>query len=494
MAKFINDIFAVLPAVDWSLYQGSDIAISTITLDSRQAKSGSLFFAMQGEKFQASDFIHAAIDSGAVAICCDNKFITEIQPILTKEVALIGVKNLSKKISLIADSFFDQPTEKMQVVAITGTDGKTSVSHFIAQTFHQAAVVGTMGNGKIEQLQQATHTTPDAISLQALFNGFIQQGIKTVAMEASSHGLSQHRLDAVHINTAVLTNFSRDHLDYHGSLAAYKQAKKRLFSELPIKNMVVNLNDEFGKELYEEFADSRPILAYQLGGDKPKKEILFAEIKQIQPTGFILAIDYQNQLHDIQLNLLGKFNVENALAVLSVLLINNEPFDNACKKVSALKPVNGRMQLIDTHEQGAIVIDYAHTPQALAAAIHAVRIHHQGKLICVFGCGGERDRGKRPLMAQAAMQASYVFLTNDNPRDEDQTAIIDDICAGFDGFDDYEVEYDRAIAIHKAITKAGSEDVVLIAGKGHENYQIIGDEKIQHNDAEVVKQYLRDAA
>lgn len=495
MVKQILDLMSVLPSSSYEVYNADTAKISGLCIDSRQVKAGDLFFALQGENFNAAAFVETVIAKGVQAICCDKTAAKEVVETLPENFPLIVVESLLANLSLLANTFYGAPSEKMHVVAITGTDGKTSVSHYVAQMLEKSVVVGTMGNGFLHDLQTASHTTPDAITLQALMQEFYQANASTVSMEASSHGLAQGRLSAIHVDTAVLTNFSRDHLDYHGSLAEYKAAKKILFTQFSPKNIVVNYDDEFGREIYTECNKNSQcnLIAYAIESKSAFPALLNAEIIKTSANGFKLKVSYAGSEEIISLPLLGQFNIENALAVIAVMLVNGIAFQDACQRIQTIRAITGRMQSIDMGKQ-SVVIDYAHTPQALRSVLNALQLHCSGQVLCVFGCGGDRDKGKRPLMAEAASKANYVVVTNDNPRTENPVAIVDDICAGFKEFKHYEIEYDRAKAIRLAIDKAKQDDIVLIAGKGHERYQIIGQQKLAYSDEAVVRDYMGVAA
>lgn len=494
----LNSIMQNLPRGSWECIGDLEVMLTGVALDSREINSGNLFIAVEGENFSADAFVASAVEKGAKAIVCDTQKQVEVQAVLSTETSLVLVDNLIAHVSYIAAAFYQKPSENLKVVAVTGTDGKTSVSHFVAQAYASLSpvVMGTMGNGVLSQLSVATHTTPDAVKIQSMIESYVENGSQVLSMEASSHGLDQYRMDAVDVDIAVLTNFSRDHLDYHKTIDAYKSAKKRLFTDFEVKHVVVNYQDSFGAALFNELNDTKNILAYALNSDVVLPNLVRGTIKAVHAKGFKLELSYQNHRQDIQLGLLGEFNVENALAVMAVLLVDGRSFEEAASILQTLKPIKGRMQLLDKKGYASVVIDYAHTPQALSAAIKAIKTHVDGNVLCVFGCGGDRDKGKRSMMAQAATEAAYVYVTNDNPRTENEVNIVKQICEGFvdASYSDFKIEYDRATAIAHALNDARSDDVVLIAGKGHEDYQIIGEQKIPYSDESVVNEYYRSAA
>lgn len=473
-----------------------DIEIHGLALDSRKVETGYAFVAMQGQLEHGLAYAEAAVSRGAVVVLCDAEFDQYCQQILSRimaRVICVPIKKLRSKLNEITNKFYAGTHEKLFIAGITGTDGKTSVSHFIAQAMHQAynsaAVVGTLGNGEINSLEEATHTTPDIMSLHEMLADYSRRGIKHVAMEVSSHGLDQERVSGISFDVAVLTNLSRDHLDYHGDLVSYKKAKKKLFTEHATSALVVNADDSFGYEIYMELKTSRDIWLYGLNKERASKSELFAcaEAVVTHKEGIKFMLVSSHGVAEIALKLIGVFNIYNALACFCTLIQSGINFNHAVKYLENLSTVPGRMELLTEAGQAAVVIDYAHTPEALAQALSNVRKHVSGKLICVFGCGGERDSGKRPLMAQAAEQfADLLIITNDNPRNEDPYKIIDDIKSGINNESGLIIETDRRKAIAQALELAAENDLILIAGKGHEIFQIIANKKIDFNDRQVV--------
>jgi UDP-N-acetylmuramoyl-L-alanyl-D-glutamate--2,6-diaminopimelate ligase len=378
------------------------------------------------------------------------------------------------------------------MVGVTGTNGKTSVAHWIAQTLSQlgrkTAVIGTIGNGFPGALTPALNTTPDAIELQQRLAFYRQQGAAACAMEVSSHGLAQGRVNGTSFNVAVLTNLSRDHLDYHGNMENYADAKARLFSWPGLEWVVVNVDDAFGQQLESETRPSR------VAGYGFQRGAVVGEKLRLSQAGLHLSVHTDWGNAEIDAPLLGRFNAANLLAVLTTLLVSGVKLDDACQALAHITPPPGRMQTFGGNAHPLVVVDYAHTPDALEKVLATLReIVSGGRLICVFGCGGNRDKGKRPLMGQAvAKGADEVWITSDNPRNEDPRHIIDDILAGTGGKPHVEphVEPDRARAIFEAIGGAHHGDVVLIAGKGHEEYQEIAGERVPFSDVAVAKKAL----
>ncbi len=479
-----------------------DIPLTGLSMDSREIRSGDLFVALAGNKDHGLAYAESAVAKGAVAVLCDRKFDQYCQEILSAlmtRVICVPVANLKERLGEIAGRFYNHPSQRLFTVGVTGTDGKTSVSHFIASALNDeqspAAVIGTIGNGLVGKLQQASHTTPDVIQVHRMMAEFEQQGVRRLAMEVSSHGLDQGRVDAVDFDVAVLTNFGRDHLDYHGDVDEYRRAKQRLFKRPELKAIVLNLDDEFGCRLAADLQTGAVVWGYTVGSgnDCGVDRIVRATSVERLADGLRMHVVCEANEADVELPLLGEFNVSNALATLAVLLIQGIGFEQALQRLKKLSTVAGRMQAVHIEGRPLVVVDYAHTPQALASALSSLRGHCAGRLFCVFGCGGDRDRGKRPLMAAVAeKQADVVIVTDDNPRTEEAEAIFDDIRKGFDNVGNIQFEHDRRIAIYDAVYQARADDIVLVAGKGHEDYQIVGYEKLSFSDAEVVRQCLED--
>ncbi|MCW9047056.1 MAG: UDP-N-acetylmuramoyl-L-alanyl-D-glutamate--2,6-diaminopimelate ligase [Gammaproteobacteria bacterium] len=472
-----------------------EIEVQGLTLDSREVESGYVFIALEGQFDHGLAYAEAAISRGAVAVLCDAKFDQYCQQILSSLMSraiCVPVRGLQEKLGEMASRFYGKPSEKMFISGVTGTDGKTSVSHFIAQAMKQAyglsAVIGTLGNGLIDDLQESSHTTPDVINLQKMLADFYENGVEHVAMEVSSHGLDQKRVANVDFDVAVLTNLSRDHLDYHGDIESYKQAKKKLFTENNSKSLVLNVDDAFGVEIFNENKNKQTIWLYGLDEKKVRQSKFYAFASNIRNAvnGISFILTSSAGVADVNVKLIGEFNIYNVLACTCVLLESGINFNHAVKYIEKLHTVAGRMELLAYKGKPSVVIDYAHTPEALKQALINVRKHTSGKVICVFGCGGDRDTGKRSLMAKAAENLSdLVIVTNDNPRTEDPLKIIDDIKQGISNEIKLIVEMDRKKAIQHAIEISAVEDMVLVAGKGHEIFQIVGDKKIAFSDKEI---------
>jgi UDP-N-acetylmuramoyl-L-alanyl-D-glutamate--2,6-diaminopimelate ligase len=467
-----------------------EVTPCALTADSRRAVSGSLFLAYPGERVDGRDFIGQAIAQGASAVLWErNNFSWNSD----WKVQNLPVESLREKAGVIADEFYGHPSQHLWMIGVTGTNGKTSCSHWLAHALTQlgrkTAMIGTLGNGFPGALSEAINTTPDPILLHQMLAKFLVEGATGVAMEVSSHGLAQGRVNGVHFDVAVFTNLSRDHLDYHGDMASYAEAKSQLFRWPGLRSAVLNSDDTFGADIAAKQIDKEVrVLTYGLeSGDVRGRSLVL--------NGDRMSMDVATPEGNARLDirLMGRFNAYNLLAVLAALLASGVALQDAERVLHQIEPVAGRMQQLGGQGKPLVVIDYAHTPDALEKVLGALREQTSGKVLCVFGCGGNRDKGKRPLMGEAASRlADNVIVTSDNPRHEDPAIIIADIVAGMGS--NYCVEADRAAAIVLAVEQAGSGDVVLLAGKGHEDYQDIGGIKLPFSDAEVAMRALEMAA
>ncbi len=404
----------------------------------------------------------------------------------------MGVPTLRAHIGDIASDFYGHPSRNLWVAGVTGTNGKTSCSHWIAQSLsrlgRKTAVIGTIGGGFPGALEPALNTTPDAVTLQSRLADFRMRGAVACAMEVSSHGIEQGRVGGVEFDVALFTNLSRDHLDYHKTMEDYAAAKAKLFHWPQLKHAIVNLDDGFGQQLAGSIDRSRVnVLGYGLG----RGEIAGHRL-DLTTRGLKLEITTPWGAAELDSPMIGGFNASNLLGVLGVLITSDVPLRDAVEALSRVEPVPGRLQMVREPGAPLVVVDYAHTPDALEKVLETLRstLASEGRLHCVFGCGGDRDPGKRPLMGEVATRlADRVVVTSDNPRSEDPRAIIDEILAG--AHPSYVIEEDRSTAILQAISGAAPQDVVLIAGKGHETYQEIGGRRVPFDDAEVAREILQ---
>jgi UDP-N-acetylmuramoyl-L-alanyl-D-glutamate--2,6-diaminopimelate ligase len=462
-----------------------DVQVTGITDDSRRVARGDLFLARPGGSHDGRAFI-AEVADRAAAILCESP-----APVLKSgnppDVPIIELSNLEQRTGDIANRFYGRPSEKLRVVAVTGTNGKTSVTNYVAAAAAtlgaQCGVIGTLGSGTPGALNNPGLTTPDAISLQRSLAALVDEDCSMVAIEASSHGLEQGRLNGVAIDIGVFTNLTRDHMDYHGSLADYVRAKRRLFEFAGVQTAVVNKDDP---QCDAVVPAALPRIYYGF-----KDADVTASSIEVRPDGVSFELRSPWGTAQVDSPLLGRFNISNLLATTGVLGSLGYDAEHIAVALSTISNVDGRMQAVKSEGCPLVVIDYAHTPDALEKALHAVREHCAGGLWCVFGCGGNRDAGKRPLMGAAAESHSdHVVLTDDNPRDEKSADITDQVMAGMSDSESIKVILNREDAIAYAISRAEDTDVVLVAGKGHETYQEIGGERQYYSDHEVVARCL----
>jgi len=465
------------------------LQLRTIVSDSREVTPGAAFAAFPGAGGDGRDYIADAIARGASAVLWEAQ---NFQWRNEWQVPHMPIVDLKSAVGPIVSELYGKPSEQLFVVGVTGTNGKTSSSTWVAQAFEslgkRSAIIGTLGNGFVDNVIEGTHTTPDAVHLQQLLADFLKQGAGCVAMEASSHGLNQGRVNGVAFDVALFTNLSRDHLDYHGDMVNYGAAKAKLFAMPGLQHGVVNINDQFGEMLAEVLEDvGLPLITFGIGrGDVAGMN------PEIHAGGIHMDVTWRDQQVALHSSLLGAFNAHNLLGVIGVLLAGGVSLQDAVNAAASLRPVPGRLQRLGSNGGPTVAIDYAHTPDALEKVLKTLRpvVNANHRLICVFGCGGDRDRGKRPQMgAVVAELADVVIITSDNPRSESPYAIIDDIVAGIVR-QNFDVIEDREQAIRRAIEIAGPGDVVLVAGKGHETYQEIKGVRRPFSDVDIASKAL----
>lgn len=474
-------------------------AITRLVTDSRAVQPGDTFVAYPGENFDGRQYIAQAIARGANSVIYDAHNFEWDQGWNTPS---LKVTDLRHKAGNLADVVYGTPSEKLWMVGVTGTNGKTSTCHWIAQALSGAgkkcAMIGTLGNGFAGALQATKNTTPDAICVHRLLSEYLQEGAMSVAMEVSSHALAQGRVNGVRFDVALLTNLSRDHLDYHGDMESYAATKRRLFDWKSLKFAVINFDDAFGAELAVQLRDSNvEVIAYGMSQDalhlaeRYGMRMVYANLTQMSGLGMRLQIRSSWGATELNSPLVGRFNAANLLGTLAVLLVSDLELGEAVRSLSCARPVAGRMQRLGGADQPVVIVDYAHTPDALEKVLLALReVSTDAKLLCVFGCGGDRDKGKRAMMGKVAEKiADHSIVTSDNPRSEDAQQIIGEILCGMN-LDKHEVVTDRKTAIERAISLARSGDIVLIAGKGHEDYQEIRGVKHPFSDVEIAMQAL----
>ena len=533
----------------WAIDQlaALNVPVTRLVTDSREVKHGDTFVAYPGEKIDGRQFIASAIAQGANAVIYEKHLVKPLailpasqttaskRPVVSGhlweaqhfiwndawQVPHLAMADLRHKAGWLADAAYGTPSENLWVVGITGTNGKTSTSHWIAHALNEAgkkcALIGTLGNGFVDALQASANTTPDAIHVHGLLARYVRDGAQAVVMEVSSHALSQGRVNAVRFDVAILTNLSRDHLDYHGDMQRYAAAKRKLFEWQQLKYVVLNLDDEFGVELARELSlqqaqQGEPasilpqpdsgveVIGYGLTDTALKfaerlgLRMVYGNLLEMSGQGSRLAVHSSWGAAELNSALVGRFNAANLLGALAVLLVSNVGLRDAVQSLGKARPVAGRMQRLGCAQQPTVIVDYAHTPDALEKVLVTLRevsAAAGGRVLCVFGCGGDRDRGKRPMMGLIAEKFSgFCIVTSDNPRTENPREIIAEIISGMKA-NNHEIMVDRAAAIQAAIGLARQSDTVLIAGKGHEDYQEINGVRHPFSDVQVAQQALQ---
>lgn len=464
----------------------ASVELADLRIDSRAVMPGDVFIALPGTKTNGNLYIEQALQKGAALVLTSEAEYTDQR--------IQCLPDLAHQLPALAARFYGNPQQQLTLIGVTGTNGKSSVSCFIAQLAARlnikSAVIGTLGYGDWQNLTPLNNTTPHFIDLQRIFAEFVANGVQLVAMEVSSHALAQQRVAGLHFAAAVFTNLSRDHLDYHGSMQAYAAAKALLFQPAQSAIAVLNLSDKTGAAYAS--ACQLPVYGYGAAADCTlQPEALCYEAVQPNLQGTLCQLSFAGQQSSLQLRLLGEFNVQNALAAIRCLQALGQPLPALLQAASLLVPVAGRMEQYPLPNGALVVVDYAHTPDALQQTLVALRRHCAKQLWCVFGCGGDRDKGKRPLMGQLAEQlADKVIITSDNPRTEDPQQILLDIAAGMQKSEAFHLVSDRRLAIKQALTAAAAGDIVLVAGKGHETEQIIGTTAYRYDERAYVAQVI----
>ncbi|RLQ23725.1 UDP-N-acetylmuramoyl-L-alanyl-D-glutamate--2,6-diaminopimelate ligase [Seongchinamella sediminis] len=460
---------------------GAQTPISGIALDSRRVGAGDLFLAIPGEVHDGRQFIEQAVASGAAAIAAEPPVAGFVEAL---PVPVVEVPDLQQESGHIASRFHGHPASGLHMVGVTGTNGKTTTSRLVAQLLRllgrSCGVIGTLGASLDEDVSQGGNTTPDAISLQCQLASWRDQGVFAVSMEVSSHALVQGRVNGVEFETAVFTNLSHDHLDYHGSMDAYGRAKLALFATEGLKHALVNLDDEFSARIPAVVEPGVNVYSYSISNPAADIFVEQADFSAGRVNGRLRTPWGSGEFSS---PLPGDFNLANLAAAVAAAVLAGEPLAQVLAAVFRLRPVPGRMQSLANEAGLQVIVDYAHTPDALEQVLAALKPHVPGRLVAVFGCGGDRDRDKRQVMGRVACTlADKVWVTSDNPRGEDPVAILADIETGCSG--DYTLEADRAAAIAAAIAGATAGDCIVIAGKGHEDYQIVEGEYLHFSDEE----------
>lgn len=472
------------------------ISFSRLVLDSRKVQPNDLFIATKGTNQDGCAYIDEAIMKGAVGVLYDAQ--NENDLIWQKDIPLIPIKHLSQKLASFASHFYDYPAKKMYMIGVTGTNGKTSCTHFLGQFMQRlnypCGVIGTLGYGFLQALKDTGYTTPDAIALQEILAKLHIEGAKGIAMEVSSHSIDQGRVNDIPFDCSIFTNLSPDHLDYHGDMATYAAVKYRFLEASPQKKLVINAEDLYGSHWLQTLSHQE-LYAYST---EPVTHLTmpctYTKTFSVGLNGITAFIVSPWGEGEVTIPLTGRFNLSNVLAAITALCLHGFSFQSIIQQIPSLHPVPGRMQTFGGQGKPVVIVDYSHSPDALLKALQTLREQISGQLICIFGCGGDRDKTKRPLMAQIAESyADQIIITNDNPRTEDPNQIVQDIMAGFGHPERVRIVLDRAKAIAQGIQSASTSDCILVAGKGAEKYQEIGTQKIPFDDAAIVRLCLSQA-
>jgi UDP-N-acetylmuramoyl-L-alanyl-D-glutamate--2,6-diaminopimelate ligase len=499
---------SIKPLLGFFNIDAPDIMISGLALDSRDVAIHKAFIAIQGQSLDGRDFIPQAISLGAKVIMAECETREAHGHLEMREQSLIvSFYRLADSLSELAAFFYQFPANSLSVIAVTGTNGKTSTVQLISQLAHllgeTTASIGTLGAGlyqepvELKDLNATINTTPDAISIQKLIANFVAEGVSQVALEASSHALVQSRINALKTDVAIFTNLTRDHLDYHHSMRQYGAAKRLLLKQPQLAYVLLNGDDPEYQHWAQEAPDTASIVLYgqSLAATDIPEGYQYCLAKNIKFTVSGMQFSVQSSWGNCELRvaLMGQFNVNNVLAAISSQMCLGKSLKQITYLVQRLTPVPGRMELFTGTGQATIVVDYAHTPDALEKALIAARQHCSGKLYCIFGCGGDRDTGKRALMGEIAQRlADHITLTDDNVRNEIPLDIINDILSGCSQPELINIQHDRKLALETVANSADSGDIILIAGKGHENYQIIGDQRLPYDERQFVAQFQKE--
>ena len=467
-----------------------DVEITSIENDNRKVQPGCLFICVKGYTVDGHQFAASAVSNGAVAVIAERE--------LDLDVPVIVVKNTIRAMAVLADQFYGHPTKKLHLIGITGTNGKTTTSHLIEKILSDAGkktgLIGTMYTKIGDVVEETKNTTPESLTLQKTFKRMVDAGVEAAVMEVSSHALDMGRVHGCEYNTAVFTNLTQDHLDYHHTMEEYKRAKGLLFSQLgntfdvkTPKFAILNVDDE--ASLGYEKSTAAHILTYGIDSEAD----LRATNIRMNASGTSFELKTPSGIEKVTMKLIGKFNIYNVLASIASGLVYGIPLTQIIASVEEVQGVSGRMELVDAGQSYAVIVDYAHTPDSLENVLKTIQQFAEKRIFVVVGCGGDRDKTKRPLMAQIAVKyGTDPIFTSDNPRSEDPNAILNDMEAGVLSKADYRVIVDRKEAITFAIDSANRDDIILIAGKGHETYQIIGEQILSFDDRIVAKEAIKE--
>jgi UDP-N-acetylmuramoyl-L-alanyl-D-glutamate--2,6-diaminopimelate ligase len=481
-------LYELLKDMKYELISGNiDIDVTNISYDSRKVIENSMFICIKGSNVDGHDYIKEAIKKGALAIVIDEEL-----ELKNKNITVIKVKNSKIALASLASSFYNEPSKEINLVGVTGTNGKTTVIHYIKDILEankkRTAIIGTLGyefEEKEASIEKINPTTPESLELQGLFREFAHKGAENVIMEVTSSALAKYRVENCNFNVGVFTNLSQDHLDEHGTMENYKNEKIKLFEKCSIG--IINLDDKISEEIIKKAACK--ILTY---GINKEADIRATDIKY-KNDSVLFKINFKSARKEIEVNIPGKVTVYNVLAAIGGCIGLGVSISNIIKAIQNIKYVPGRLEMIKNSANKNVIVDYAHTPDALERLLMMARETTEGRIISIFGCGGDRDKTKRKVMGMAAgILSDYCIITSDNPRNEEPMSIIEDIEEGMSIINsDYEKIIDRREAIEKGLKLLKDEDLLIIAGKGHEEYQIIGKEKIHFDDGEVVREILK---
>ncbi|WP_144548885.1 UDP-N-acetylmuramoyl-L-alanyl-D-glutamate--2,6-diaminopimelate ligase [Bacillus sp. X1(2014)] len=481
LQKLLKNLHLLVP------HLGEDPEITSIENDNRKVQNGSLFICIKGYTVDGHDFAESAVQSGAAAVLAERP--------LSLDVPVILVKDTTRAMAVLADAFYEQPTKNLHLIGITGTNGKTTTSHLIEKIFADAnqktGLIGTMYTKIADKTIETKNTTPESLTLQKTFRQMVEAGVDIAVMEVSSHALDLGRVHGCDYDVAVFTNLTQDHLDYHKTMEEYKRAKSLLFAQLgntfdhqKPKFAVLNADDP-ASDMYRR-STAAHVITYGIDN----KADLQAKNIQMTSSGTQFELDVQSEKYPIKMQLIGKFSVYNVLASIAASVVSGIDIKAVIQSIESVKGVSGRFELVNAGQDFTVIVDYAHTPDSLENVLKTVQHFAKKKVFVIVGCGGDRDRTKRPLMAKIACQlASDPILTSDNPRSEDPLAILKDMEAGVQG-SAYRMIPDRKEAIQTAIREASAGDVILIAGKGHETYQIIGNVVHDFDDRLVAREAI----
>ncbi|MGR9086357.1 MAG: UDP-N-acetylmuramoyl-L-alanyl-D-glutamate--2,6-diaminopimelate ligase [Gammaproteobacteria bacterium] len=490
-ARVHNGTMLLSELLDGFAFVAEDTVLTGLSLDSRTLTAGNLFIAMSGSVQHGLMHAEQAIRNGASAILFDPAGDGKALALQVGTLPLIGLENLGGQLGRIAARFYRDPSRRLNVIGFTGTNGKTSSSQFLSQVLDDCGIIGTLGWGEWGRLSGTLNTTPDAVTVQQILDEMAMGQKQSVAMEVSSHGLEQGRVNGVDFKGAVLTNISRDHLDYHGTMEAYVQAKLTLFERPELSFAVVNVDDGYCDRFIAAVPSNATVWGYSASGKRAVKGNSLAAANIRHGTdGVEFDVHWGRTTYPARIPLYGDFNIGNVLSVIAVMLALGHSLEETVSRLASVKPVAGRMERFGGGSSPVVFVDYAHTPDAIDKVLSSVKKHCNSGLWIVFGCGGDRDRGKRAEMgACAELWADHVIITDDNPRKEDGQAIVNDILKGCRS-DKTEVIRNREKAIQSAIMRAGESDCIVIAGKGHEQYQEINGVRTPFSDVEAVTKVL----